>query len=284
MSATPLYKTAVKMLSDLASSRALERVLSDAAQAHGRDVEALDALTLEQILKNDVYKRLQQTVPAPLAKRRVIEVLKELEKAPEEPAQARSELHDQVSALEEGARKFTLYFDWPETQRLRGVLGLARSAEGEGRPVGTLVQEGQDLIVQMERRLAEGLVAQAQDLAEFKAAFTRVSGVGGRDVRRLENLLAQIEEAQEQGTLLPGEVERARNLSFKLRKSLESSVVQGVETSALLAPDAQARVQAQARGRRACPPRPGSRRPPRTRRRSGATSTTPSRSGCSSPA
>ncbi|WP_291425653.1 hypothetical protein [Deinococcus sp.] len=244
MSRAPLYKTAVKMLGDLASSRALERVLHDAANARGTDLDSLDAHTLEQILKNDVYKRLQHTVPAPLAKRRVMEVLKELEKMPDVPPATRALLESQVNALEEGSRKFTLYFDWPEAQRLRGVLGLARTEEAAGRPVDALVYEGQELIGQMERKLEEGLVAQAQDLAEFKAAFTRVSGVGGRDVRRLESLIAQIDEAQEQRTLLPGEVERARNISFKLRKSMESSVVQGVETSAALAPNAQARVQA----------------------------------------
>lgn len=248
MSRQALYKIPVKMLSDLASPRALERILQDAAAARGTEAEALDYATLDQILKNEVYKRLQQTVPAPLAKKRVTEVLKELEKAPQPSLNpTRVIFENQIASLEEQSKKFTLYFDWPETQRLRGVLGIARTEEEAGRGADALVQEGQDLIAQMERKLQEGLVAQAQDLAELKAAFTRVQSMGGRDVRRLENLITQIDEAQEQSTLIPGEVERARNITFKLRKSLESSVVEGVPSSSstpALDPQAHARVQA----------------------------------------
>lgn len=243
MSREPLYKLPVKQLSDLASSRALERVLIDAAASHGQAVDDLDAITLEQILKNEVYKRLQQTVPAPLAKKRVMEVLKELERVSAGSASAQALAASPIPAIEESSKRFTLYFDWPEAQRLRGVLSLARTEEEAGRPIAALVQEGRDLLSQMERKLEEGLVAQAQDLAELKATLTRVQGMGGRDVRRLESLVGQIDEAQGQATLIPGEVERARNISFKLRKNLESSMVQGIE-GAQGAPESQARVQA----------------------------------------
>ncbi|RJF72254.1 hypothetical protein D3875_12520 [Deinococcus cavernae] len=246
----PLYKIPVKLLGDLASSRALEKVLQDAASSRGLALEALDADTLEDILKKDVYRRLQHTVPAVLAKKRVMEVLKELHSVPE-PAPLRSTtevrlVNDPVALLEENAKKFNLYFDWPETQRLRSILGIAKTEGAAGRSVESLVQEGSGLLEQMERRLQEGLVEQAQDLAELKATFGRVQGMGGRDVKRLENLIGQIDEAQEQGTLLPGEVERARNITFKLRKSLESSVVESV-TSAQGVPDAVIQAEAQAR-------------------------------------
>ena len=46
-------------------------------------LDTLDADTLEDILKKDVYRRLQHTVPAVLAKKRVIEVLKEIHSVPE---------------------------------------------------------------------------------------------------------------------------------------------------------------------------------------------------------
>lgn len=240
-----LFRLPVQMLGDLVSPRALERILQDAAQARGRAPGDLDSVTLEDILKREVFKRLQLSVPAPLAKKRVSEVLDELMKTTQERA-ALDQAGTSLLTLEEQARKFTLYFDWPETQRLRGVLGVARQEEREGRDVSALVLEGQGLVAQMERRLQEGLVAQAQDLAELRATFMRVQGMGSREVRRLETLITQIEEAQEQATLLPGEVERARNITFTLRKLLESSVVQQVSSDATAAPDpaAQARVQA----------------------------------------
>ncbi|WP_221090167.1 coiled-coil domain-containing protein [Deinococcus aquaedulcis] len=243
-----LSRLPVKMLGDLVSPRALERILQDAAQARGGSLDTIDPGMLEDILKKEVFKRLQLSVPAPLAKKRVSEVLNEIMKSTQERL-----LPNQLSSLlglEEGARRFSLYFDWPETQRLRGVLSVARQEEKEGRDISALVQEGQNLIDTMDRRLQEGLVEQGQDLAELRATYVRVQGMGGKDVRRLDTLIGQIDEAQKQGTLLPGEVERARNLTFNLRKALESSVVQTVENPAvptsatILDPDAQARVLA----------------------------------------
>lgn len=244
MISQPLYKIPVKLLGDLVSSRALEKVILDAASARGLDADRLDADTLEDILKKEVYRRLQHTVPAPLAKKRVIEVLKEIHAVPAENAGPKF-THDPLVGLEDSAKKFSLYFDWPETQRLRSILGIAKTEVAAGRVVDSLVMEGLGLVEQMERRLQEGLVEQGQDLAELKAAFTRVQRMGGKDVRRLEHLITQIDEAQGQGALLPGEVERARNIMFKLRKSLESSVVENV--AAEVAPTLEEQAEAQAR-------------------------------------
>ncbi|GBF07640.1 hypothetical protein DAERI_160018 [Deinococcus aerius] len=238
-----LYRLPVRLLGDLVSPRALERILQDAAQARGLSVEALDAPALEDILKREVFKRLQLSVPAALAKRRVSDVIGELLSAVPAPVGEAPDL----GVLEDGARRFSLYFDWPEAQRLRGVLGVARQQQEAGQDVAPLVREGQDLIALMERRLEEGLVAQGQDLAELQAAFRRVQGMGGKDVRRLESLIGQIEEAQGQRMLLPAEVERARTITFTLRKLLESSVVQPLAPGGApppLDPEAQARVLA----------------------------------------
>ncbi|MFB9995080.1 hypothetical protein ACFFLM_24320 [Deinococcus oregonensis] len=225
MSSPALHRLPVRMLGDLVSPRALERILQDAAHARGTTSDKLDAVMLEDILKREVFKRLQLSVPAALAKRRVSDVIDQLLKTTQERLLP-SFAENTIVQLEDGAKRFGLYFDWPEAQRLRGILGVARQEEEAGKDTGMLLQEGQDLIARMERRLQEGLVAQAQDLAELQATFRRVQAMGGKEVRRLENLISQLADAQKQGTLLPAEVERARNITFTLRKQLESSVVQ----------------------------------------------------------
>ncbi|WP_339094868.1 hypothetical protein WDJ50_10505 [Deinococcus sp. VB142] len=241
MMTAPLHQLPVKMLGDIVSARSLEKTLQDAALSRGLPPEDLNPATLEEILKREVYKRLLLNVSPGLAKKRIMDVLSEVAKQPTEPA-GRSDAQNPVSALEQASKRFTLYFDWPETQRLRGVLGIAR-AEGEaGRNIAPLVQEGQNLISQMERRLEEGLVLQAQELAELKDVFARVQPIGGKEVRRLESLIGELEEAQKHKTLLPAELERARNISFKLRKTMESSLMQA--DSVATTPEAQSRMLA----------------------------------------
>lgn len=239
---TPLYKLPSKMLGDLTPSRSIEKVLQDASLSRGLQVEDLGPGTLTEILKHDIYKRMLLNVAPIIAKKRIVDVLSEVAKAPEDPA-GRGTSQNPVADLEQASKRFALYFDWPEAQRLRGVLGIARTEGEAGRNITPLVQEGQDLIAQMERRLDEGLVQQAQELAELKAVFTRVQPLGGKEVRRLESLIGQIEEAHAQGVLLPAELERARNISFKLRKSMESSMMQVADPEAA-SPDAQARLLA----------------------------------------
>ncbi|MFC6591936.1 hypothetical protein ACFP81_07900 [Deinococcus lacus] len=238
-----LSRIPVKMLGDLLSTRALERIFQDAAQMRQLHPAQLDAATVSTILKQDVYRRLQMSVPAQMAKKRVQDVIEEVNRASAEMGSIEYVPVD-LSKLEEGVKKYTLYFDWPESQRLRGVLSIARQEEAIGNDVSALIEEGETLIAQMDRRLKEGLVAQAQELAELQATFKRVSGVGGREVRRLETLLDQVADAQKQGMLLPGEVERARKLGLNLRKQLESSVVQAAGEQSGPDQAAQARVQA----------------------------------------
>ncbi len=258
-----LHRSTMKMLSDLISPKALERILSDAARERHTTLSTLDVATLQEILKQDVYRRLQLSVPASLAKRRVQEVLDSLNQ--DQIKQTMAGHSTQILTLEDQAKQFALYFDWPETQRLRAVLSVARQTSAEGRDAEALLQEGAELIEHLERKLSEGLVTQGQDLSELKASMGRLGSVGGPKVRRLDTLIKQIGEAQESHTLLPAEVERALALALTLRKQVESSVVQQVNPDqrremveslnlgeqdevqpfdlSLLPPEAQARVQ-----------------------------------------
>ena len=249
------YQQAVRRLGDLMSTRALERVIEGAAQQRGLRPENLDTAQLSDILKRDVFRRLQLTVPAPLAKRRIEEVLQELSVAaplsaegeenradiqatpdtshaphgPEQTAELSQQLAQhgaQVTALDEALRSYALYFDWAEVKRLKAVVAVLRGELEAGKlPPAKMLQEGEELRDALSQRLAERLVVQESDLAELKAGMARVEGVGGPKVRRLTGLLQTIEAAQKDGTLLPAEVERARSLTLDLRKLVASSVV-----------------------------------------------------------
>ncbi|WP_420594961.1 hypothetical protein [Deinococcus sp.] len=237
------YHQAARRLGDLVSSRALEKLIENAAQGRGLRVEQLSTPQLSDILKRDVFRRLQVTVPAPLAKRRIEEVLSELgnEMAfplTAEPNAAQVQQEQQVVALEDTLKRYGLYFDWPEVKRLRALAGVLRGELEQERPLlSKLLQEGDELSDALGRRLAEALVVQESDLAELRAGYARVEGIGGPKVRRLGGLLGTIETAQKDGTLVPSEVERARVLTRDLRKQVASSVV-GLAAQGSAAPQA----------------------------------------------
>ena len=251
------YQQAVRQLGDLISARALERLIEGAAQDRSLRAEQLSPAQLADILKRDVFRRLQLTVPASLAKRRIEEVLADLATSaagtpilrpatptlfspstefagppdeaerpvPQLPA-ATPEQRAQVSQLEDALKTYALYFDWPEVKRLRALSAVLRAELDAGKPPPEkLLSEGQELRDTLAARLAEALVMQESDLAELRAGFGRVEGVGGPKVRRLGGLLQSIESAQKEGMLLPSEVERARSLTLDLRKLVASSVV-----------------------------------------------------------
>ncbi|PYE55694.1 hypothetical protein [Deinococcus yavapaiensis] len=245
-----LYRTPLRMLSDLVSPKALERIFDSGARARGKTLADLNHTDIADLLKRDVFKRLQLSVPAPLAKKRVQDVLDALDQDSNKNTAIRNE-DSILVALEGSARRFSLYFDWPEVQKLRALLNVARNEMDAGKSVPGLLDEGMGLVATLERRLSEGLVTQAQDIAELKSELKRFSGIGGPKLRRLEGLIAQVEEAQVQDTLSPAEVERARRLALDLRKLVESSVVADLGTvpanelpdASLLAPETAERLR-----------------------------------------
>lgn len=235
-----VYQTTVKLLSDLIPTRALEVTLQEAAKQSGKTADQLTVRDVEKILKSTVYRQLQLSVPAALAKSRIqqtINALADLETGTEsgdsKSTSSKTQVPDdilvkqeqQITSFDETVRKFSLYFDWPETQKFRSLLGVIRDEHAAGRSIPNLIRDAGVLKDSLDRKLAELLVNQARDLSELKADYDRVKSIGGPKVRRLDTLIGQVSLEQERGTLAPAEIDRARKLASELRKLVESSVM-----------------------------------------------------------
>ncbi len=224
-----LYQTLNKSLEPMLGERT-RMVLEEGVRRLGISPDKLDAAQAEVILKRLVYRELQSKMSPNAARSRIEEMLKELGLGGGNGAKAGA---DKLSAhakgvladLEAGLKRFSLYLDWPEVGRLRGLINVIKQ-DPEASTVRALLREGQEVLAQLEERLQSALLRQTRDLTELEMALQRVQSVGGPKVRRLENLIRQIQEAHAQETLASAEVERARALAADMRKLVESSVVQ----------------------------------------------------------
>jgi hypothetical protein len=241
-----LYQTLNKTLEPMLGERT-RMVLEEGVRRLGISPDSLDASQAEVILKRLVYRELQTKMSPSAARSRIEEILKGLgfegslqqlpqsllqrppsggdngakPSGPKLSAHARGVLAD----LEAGLKRFSLYLDWPEVGRLRGLINAIKQ-DPEASSVRALLREGQEVLAGLEERLQSALLRQTRDIADLELALKRVQSVGGPKIRRLENLLRQIQEAHAQETLALAEVERARSLAADMRKLVESSVVQ----------------------------------------------------------
>ncbi len=225
-----LYQSLSRSLEPMLGERT-RMVLEEGVRRLGISPDRLDAAQAEVILKRLVYRELQSKMSPHAARSRIEEMLKELgiggggngskAGAAKLSAHASAVLAD----LEVGLKRFSLYLDWPEVGRLRGLINVIKQ-DAEVSAVGALLREGQEVLAALEERLQSALLRQTRDLADLELSLQRVQSVGGPKVRRLENLIRQIQEAHAQETLALAEVERARALAAEMRKLVESSVVQ----------------------------------------------------------
>jgi len=220
-----LYQTLNKTLEPVLGERT-QMVLEEGVRRLGVNPDSLDHGQAEVILKRLVYRELQSKMSPAAARSQIEEVLKAIGG---EPGKSENKLAAHsvmvLSNLEVGLRRFSLYLDWLEVGRLRGLLNVIKQ-DPEATAVRALLREGQEVLAQLEEKLQAALLRQTRDIADLQMSLERVQSVGGPKVRRLETLLRQIQEAHEQETLAPAEVERARALAAEMRKLVESSVVQ----------------------------------------------------------
>lgn len=186
-----------------------EAVMDEGLKRLGKRPSELTLEDGQHLLKGLVFRELQTRLRPEEARRVVEGILARLE------GQGTT-----LEALEKGLKRFGLYLDWPEVGRLRALVNRLRQS-----PDPQLLAEGAHLLEALEERLEEALLRQAKDLVHLEEALERVRHLGGPKVRRLESLVETVRQAQQEGLLAQGEVEKARSLALELRKFLESSAV-----------------------------------------------------------
>ncbi len=238
-----VYQATIEELEAILSPRVVSRSLQEGLQSVGKSPQNVAYADLEKILKAQVYRQLQVAMPVTEAKTRVADILDKLKQL-EADEITRSEvgktLEQQASSLsflKDRLKPFNLYFEWSEVQKLRALVQLLDAEHEAGREANKLVNDARDQLRLVEQKLEDQLVKQAQELATLEATFKLVQSLGGPKLRRFENLINQINDAQESRQLAQAEIERATKLSLDLRKLMESSIV--VE-SALPASSAEA--------------------------------------------
>lgn len=226
-----VYQATVEELEALLSPRVVSRSLQEGLKLIGKTPDTVDYADLEKILKAQVYRQLQVAMPVSEAKTRVNDILNKLKGMEEEQVRNTSSKHDltvqsnALGDLKERLKPFNLYFEWPEVQKLRAQINLLETEHTNKRVADKLVSDAREQLKLVEQKLEGELVQQAKELVELEHALNDVKTLGGPKVRRLEGIVGQIADSQQNRQLALAELERARKLALDLRKLLQSTVV-----------------------------------------------------------
>ncbi len=225
-----VYQTTIEELESILSPRVVSRSLQEGLRSVGKSPQTVVYDDLEKILKGQVYKQLQVAMPVSEAKTLIGDILNRLKQLEEEElkksqiGEALDQQGSNLAFLKERIKPFNLYFEWSEVQKLRALIQLLDTEHSDGREANKLVNDAREQLHVVEQKLEDHLVGQARELADLEDTFDIIQSLGGPKVRRFENLINQIRNAQSTRQLAQAELERARKLSLDLRKLMESSV------------------------------------------------------------
>ncbi len=225
-----VYQTAVEELEAILSPRVVSRSLQEGLRQLGRSPDTVDYAAVEKILKAQIYRQLQVTMPVTQAKEKIEGILGKLQGVENGGGEAVSaefglaRQNERLERLRNALKPYNLYFEWPEVQKLRAQIQLLETEQEAQREAASLADDAEAQLRIVEQKLEDQLVIQARELGELSEALEQVRTLGGPKIRRLENLVNQIGAAQGSRQLAPAEIERARRLARDLRKLVESSV------------------------------------------------------------
>ena len=135
-----LYQSTVEALEGVLSPRVVSRSLKEGLRQVGRSPDTADINDIETILKAQVYRQLQLSMPVTEAKSTVTRLIEELQVAATASGSARQDAGDggleaqaeQLEQLQVALRPFNLYFEWPDVQKLRSQVQLLQSDHEAG--------------------------------------------------------------------------------------------------------------------------------------------------------
>lgn len=234
----PVYQTAIEELETVLSPRVVSRSVKEGLNQVGRTPDTVALSDMERILKEQVYRQLQLTMPVTRAKETVtgvLERLREVSARSGEPANGGApqttggaaqtgglaEQEEELKRLTEALRPFNLYFEWPEVQKLRAQIQLLTAEHEAHREAPALLADATFQLDVVIQKREDQLVLQARDLTNLKEALEELRALGGARVRRLETLVNQVEGAQENRQLATAEVDRAQRIALDLQQAEE---------------------------------------------------------------
>jgi len=239
----PVYQATIKELEAVLSPRVVSRSVKEGLNQVGRTPDTADIDDIEKILKSQVYRQLQLTMPVTRAKEAVAEMIERIRHVssgeggasytPEGGLEAQGQ---ELERLQEALKPFNLYFEWPEVQKLRAQIQLLEADHGAHRESPALLRGATEQLQIVMQKREDQLVLQARDLGELQEALDEVRSVGGPKVRRLETLVNQVKAAQENRQLASAESDRAQRLARDLRVALEAENSEAESPAAASAP------------------------------------------------
>src|SRR5690554_204295 len=232
----PVYQATIEELEAVLSPRVVSRSVKEGLNHAGRTPDTADISDIEKILKSQVYRQLQLTMPVTKAKEVVAEMIERLRKVEGDEGVTATTAEGGLEAqgrelerLQEALKPFNLYFEWPEVQKLRAQIQLLEDDHKANRQSPALLRGATEQLQIVMQKREDQLVLQARDLGELLEALDEVRPVGGPKVRRLETLVNQVRAAQENRQLAAAESDRAQRLVRDLRVALEE---EGAESEA----------------------------------------------------
>lgn len=226
-----VYQTTIEELEAILSPRVVSRSLQEGLRNVDKSPQTVTYDDIEKILTSHIYKQLQVAMPVSEAKTVIESILGKLKNLEEEAikksqiGQVLEQQASNLSFLQERLKPFNLYFEWSEVQKLRALVQLLDTEHAAGNEASKLINDAREQLHVVEQKLEDNLVSQARELGDLDTTFDIIKSLGGPKVRRFENLINQIRNAQNNRQLAQAELERARKLSLDLRKLMESSVV-----------------------------------------------------------
>ncbi|MEZ4605278.1 MAG: hypothetical protein R2880_10365 [Deinococcales bacterium] len=214
-----LYQKVVSELEAVLSPRVVSRSLNAALKHHAKTPENATYEDFAKVLQEDISKQLQHNLSPELAKGTIEKLLWELQEL-EQEEHLSSVLGPQEKAFNDihaRLKAYSLYFDWPETQKLKAQLQLIEQELQARHDSSELLLKAREQIEQVEQKHADLLLYQGEELTRLEEAYEQLSKLEHPKLKRFHRLIEHIRQAQASKQIVIAEQERAFKLLAELK-------------------------------------------------------------------